>query len=48
MQHQHIVGEPDHNWRKQEGLRIVLEKTSVGDGIGESQNFRYPDNEKLS
>jgi hypothetical protein len=28
MQHQHVVGEPDHSLRKQEGLRIVLEKTS--------------------
>ena len=48
MQHQHVVGEPDQYLRKQEGLRIFLEKTSVGYVIGESQNFRYPDNEKHS
>jgi len=42
------VGEPDPYLRKQEGLRIILEKTYGGDVMGESQNFRSPDNEKHS
>ena len=38
MQHQHVVGEPnldstDHSLRKQEGLRLSLEKLGVGDVI---------------
>jgi hypothetical protein len=53
MQNQHVEGEPDLDskdlyLRKQEGLRLLLEKTYVGYVIGESQNFRYPDNEKHS
>ena len=53
MQNQQVVGEPDldskdHYVRKQEGLRISLEKAYVGYVIGESQNFRLPDNEKHS
>jgi len=40
--------EPDHSLRKQEGLRIFLEKPAVGYDIGESQNLRYPDDEKHS
>jgi hypothetical protein len=53
MQNQQVVGEPDldskdHYLRKQEGLRISLEKIYVGYVIGERQNFRYPDNEKHS
>lgn len=36
MHNQHAVGEPDHSLRKQAGLRLVLEKTSVGDDIEES------------
>lgn len=43
MQNQQVMGEPDHYLRKQEGLRIFLEKTYVGYVIEESQNFRYPD-----
>ena len=53
MQNQQVVGEPDldskdHSLKKQEGLRLSLEKTYVGYVLGESQNFRHPDNEKLS
>ena len=48
MQNQQGVGEPDPDLRKQEGLRIILEKTYGGDVMGESQNFRSPDNEKHS
>jgi hypothetical protein len=53
MQNQQAVGEPDleskdHSLRKQEGLRLSLEKICVGCVIGKSQNVRYPDNEKHS
>ena len=53
MHNQQVEGEPDldskdHSWRKQEDLRIPLEKIGVGDVSGESQNFRYPNNEKHS
>jgi hypothetical protein len=53
MQNQQVLGEPDldskdHYLRKQEGLRISLYKIDIGYIIEESQNFRYPDNEKHS
>jgi len=53
MQNQEVAGEPDldgkdHFLGKQEGLRFSIEKRSIGYVIGESQNFRYPDNEKHS
>ena len=48
MQNQQGVGEPDPDLRKQEGLRIILEKTYGGDVLGESQNLRSPDNENHS
>jgi hypothetical protein len=51
FQNQQVVGEPDLDskdqcLKKQEGLRLSLEKLGVGYVIKESQNFRYPDNEK--
>jgi len=44
IQNQQVVGEPDlgskdHYLRKQEDLRLSLEKIGVGYVIGESQNF---------
>ena len=48
MPNQQGVGEPDPDLRKQEGLRIILEKTYGGDVLGESQNLRSSDNEKHS